>query len=88
MEREITIVVTEDEARRIDERVAAGEYASAAELAHAAVSSVLADQGADIPDEVLQFLLAEDDADTEPGIPLDEALREVRANLEAKYGKI
>lgn len=75
MEREITITVTDEEARRIDERVAAGEFASAAELAHAAVSSVLAPPDVDIPDDVLRQLLEEDDADDHSDEMTGEELR-------------
>jgi Arc/MetJ-type ribon-helix-helix transcriptional regulator len=35
MDREITITVTDDEARRIEERVASGEFESAAEYVRA-----------------------------------------------------
>lgn len=87
MDREITITVTEDEARRIDERVAAGEFESAAEYVHSTISHVLAYGAFDVPDDVLLHLLEEDDADADPGIPADEAFRQTRAKLEAKYGK-
>ncbi len=87
MEREITITVTDEEARRIEERVAAGEFESASEYVHATISTALAEQGFDIPDDVLLALLEEDEAVADPGIPANEAFAQVRANLEAKYGK-
>lgn len=87
MYREITIVVTEEEARRIDARVASGEFASASDYVHSTVSTALTSDALDIPDDVLQALLEDDDADSDPGIPADNAFAQVKANLEAKYGK-
>jgi Arc/MetJ-type ribon-helix-helix transcriptional regulator len=73
MDREITITVTEDEARRIDERVAAGEYASAADLAHAAIADFVAAEVADrLPDGLVRQLIEEDEADDGPDMGADE----------------
>jgi Arc/MetJ-type ribon-helix-helix transcriptional regulator len=71
MDREITIVVSEDEARRIDERVAAGEFASAADLAHAAVANfVTSELDGPISDELVRRLI-EEAADDDPETDLD-----------------
>lgn len=82
MDREITIIVTEDEARLIEERAASAGYESVAEYVH---STALA-HAFEIPDDVLIQLLEQDDAETDPGVPSNEAFAQVRANLVAKYG--
>ena len=87
MEREITITVTDEEARRTEERVAAGRFESAADYVHSALSTTLAHHTLEIPDDVLFALLEQDDADENPGVPADEAFAQVRGNLETKYGK-
>ena len=87
MDREITITVTDDEARLIDERVAAGEFESAVDLVHFALATVLGDQLPDVPEDVLLLRLAEDAADEGSDLSADEAFAQVRANLAAKYGR-
>jgi Arc/MetJ-type ribon-helix-helix transcriptional regulator len=89
MEREITITVTDDEARRIEERVASGEYESASELAHAALATfVRADNhGPHLPDELLRHLIEEDEADPWPDVDIDEAFAQVYRHIEELAAK-
>ena len=87
MDREITIVLTDEEARRIDERVASGEFASAEDYVHSTLSTALTGAEFHIPADVLQALIDEDEADADPGIPADIAFAQVKASIEAKHGK-
>jgi len=87
MEREITITVTDDEARLIEERVSAGEYNSAADYVHATVSTALSEAAFDIPGNVLRLLLEEDDADTSPDVDIDEAFAEVYRHIDELAAK-
>lgn len=84
MDREITITVTDEEARRIEERVATGHFESPADYVHA---DALATAPLDIPDEILERLLEEDNLDSDPGVPAEEAFARVRARIETTYGK-
>lgn len=83
MEREITITVTDEEARRIDERVAAGEFSSPSEVATVALKSFL-HEAVGVPEEILRQLLDEDDEAADPGVPLDEAFAMVRARIRTR----
>lgn len=87
MEREITITVTDEEAERIEARAASAGYQSAAQYVHATLADALQQPAVDIPDDVLRQLLEEDDANNGPDVAIDEAFAQVRANLEAKYGR-
>jgi antitoxin ParD1/3/4 len=79
MDREITITVSEEEARLIDEQVSSGAYASAEELLHAGLMTVAASS---LDDEVLRKLIAEADADPRPSVPLDVAFDQVFAYID------
>jgi Arc/MetJ-type ribon-helix-helix transcriptional regulator len=82
MEREITITVTDDEARLIEERVAAGEYDSAADLVHRAVSDVLSPP-AYLTDDFLRAAIAEADADPRPDLNESEFFDRLHRHIDA-----
>ena len=81
MEREITITVTDDEARLIEERVAAGDYRSAAELVHSAVSDVLSPPSYPT-DDVLRAAIAEADADPRPDLDGNEFFERLHRHID------
>lgn len=82
MEREITITVTDDEARLIEERVAAGEYQSAVDLVHSAVSGVLSPP-AWLNEGLLRAALAEADADPRPDLDEDEFFDRLHRHIDS-----
>jgi Arc/MetJ-type ribon-helix-helix transcriptional regulator len=61
MDREITITISDDEARRIQQRVEAGEFRSASEYVRAAMSHYALDAEPEWipPDDVLRQLVEE-----------------------------
>lgn len=86
MEREITITVTDEEARRIEERVASGEFESATELVHAAVVTFTEGDRQPLSDDLVRQLIEEDEAlggadltDAEVAERLDRRFRELQA---------
>lgn len=90
MDREITITVTDDEARRIDERVASGEFESAADVVRAALANY---DGLvqPLPDAVLLHLIdeelaigGEDVDDRALGARLDRQIIEMTAKRNAR----
>ena len=59
MSRQITITVSDEEAQKIDERVAAGDYASPEEFVEAAVTFFELEPDWMPPDDVLKALVEE-----------------------------
>ena len=85
MDREFTITVTEDEARAIEHRVRAGDFASAEEVVKAAVASFThegPDEGED--SERLRHLIQESIGDPSPDVPLEKAFAELRRRIGAR----
>ena len=87
MEREITITVTDDEARRIEERAASAGFGSPAEYVHATLADALQQPVVDISDDLLRQLLEDDDADSSPDVGIDEAFAEVHRHIEELAAK-
>ena len=83
MDREITITVTDDEARRIDERVASGEFESVADVVRAALANY---DGLVRPltDALLLQLLGDEMADQALGVRLDRQLVELTSRRNAR----
>ena len=79
MDREITIRVSEEEARLIDEQVSSGAFASVEDVLHAGLMTVAAPR---LDDDLLRKLIAEADADPRPSVPLAEAFDEVFAYID------
>jgi Arc/MetJ-type ribon-helix-helix transcriptional regulator len=78
VDREITITVSEEEARRIQDRVDAGEFASPAEFVKAAVSLVVdAEPEWTLPDDVLKRLVEEAVSDPRPSLTPEEVHRQL-----------
>ena len=78
----ITITVTEDEARRIEERVATGDFVSPADLVHAAVVSYIHhNDDSALDDARLRQLIAEAEADDRPDVDAKEAFASIYAYI-------
>ncbi|OEO28948.1 hypothetical protein VW23_027840 [Devosia insulae DS-56] len=87
MDQTITITVTEDEARRIEERVATGDFSSPADLVHTAVVNYIEQDGFELDDAQLRQLIAEADADVRPDMDAKEAFASVYAYIEELAAK-
>ena len=84
MDREITITVTDDEARRIDERVASGEFESAADVVRAALATLDAsDADLSVPADELRRLVDEALTDPRPPVPAVVAFARLRSRIQA-----
>ena len=83
MDREITITVTDEEARRIEERAASAGYDSVSDYVHSAVSMALLarEDSSLLGDEAIRAAIAEADADTRPAIPAQSAFENVRTYI-------
>lgn len=87
MDHTITITVTEEEARRIEERVATGNFLSPADLVHTAVVDYIEQDDPDLDDAQLRRLIAEADADDGPDMDAKEAFASVYAYIEELAAK-
>jgi Arc/MetJ-type ribon-helix-helix transcriptional regulator len=90
MEREITITVNDEQAQRIEERVAAGEYSSAADYVQAAVDNfvLFASNGPPLSDELLRQLIQEADDDPRADVDADEAFERVYRYIDELAAKL
>lgn len=83
MDREITITVSDEEARLIDERVRSGDFASPADVVRAALDW-FAGANADVDADALRQLVEEAKSDPSPDIPADEAFEQVRRYIRSR----
>ena len=90
MEREITITLSDEEARHVQERVDAGEYASVSDVVKAALQHyMLEDDPSWIPsDEVLRELVQEAIDDPRPSLTPDEVREQLRAHHERRIATL
>jgi hypothetical protein len=79
MDREITITISDEVARKLDEDVAAGQFPTIEEAASVAVANAYADW---LTDDVVRRLIKEADADPGPVLPLDEAFKQIHAHID------
>lgn len=84
MDREITIRVSDEEAQRIDRRVADGKFASAEEFLHAAIASYESDEDFALPFGQMRRMIAESLSDARPPVGVAEVLAGLRARVDAK----
>jgi antitoxin ParD1/3/4 len=82
MDKELTVTITEEEARLIEERVHSGAYASADDVVRAALGSLdrLEANGRD-ETERFRRLIQESLDDPRPNVPIKEAFEQVRARI-------
>ena len=85
MDREITIVVTDDEARRIDARVASGEFQSTEDVVRAALASFDAAGDDPLSLDIVRQKVAEALADPGPARPAKEVFDNLRAIINAEF---
>lgn len=85
MDREITIVVTDDEARRIDARVASGEFQSTEDVVRAALASFDSAGEDPLSLDIVRQKVAEALADPSPALPANEVFEGLRAVIHAEF---
>ena len=81
MDRTITVKVTDEEAARIDARVAAGEFTSVDDFVHSAITVFEGELSAPLTDDLVRRLIAEDEAVGGPALDADEAFALVRRHI-------
>ena len=82
MDKELTVTITEEEARLIDEQVHSGAFASADEVVRAALDTFARAEAKEREEmERLRRLIQESFDDPRQNVPLKEAFERVRAHI-------
>ena len=82
MDRELTITLTDEEARLIDEQVESGAFASASEVVHAGLARMVEVEAWDgLETEWLRQKVQEALDDPRPSVPAEEAFARIRDHI-------